>query len=403
MFRHLCYLTICLLSVAFTACQQNIETIHYDNSPDHTLLIYMAGDNSLSSYVKSNLYSIGKGMLASEIPLNVVIFRDNKTNKENLPVLYQLRRRENEEQLDTVYLKRWKEDVNSADPEVMAEAISLTFNRFDTEVKGVEIWSHGLSWIPGSSYTPTALSAQTRAMEYVGVDEQQFGEIWDIRKAILQTGIHLDYMLFDACHMSTAEVAYEFRDLCDYMMASPTEIMGDGFPYKEMIQSLSQIQDKEQLEIGLTAAYDDFATLYAQNGSFCLLRTQGLEQLYQACLQLHQATADIRQQWRETPMPNQKKIQYFGRESTYSRYFFYDLLNWAAVLDPEDNHGYHNVKQALNQCVIKHYASQWFHASTSIYIAQCCGLALSIPEFWPLSGNKKLDVAYSQLEWQLRE
>ena len=52
-----------------TACRNRVEQVNYATTTrEHTLLIYMAGDNTLSRYVESNLYSIGQGIKSSEKP-----------------------------------------------------------------------------------------------------------------------------------------------------------------------------------------------------------------------------------------------------------------------------------------------------------------------------------------------
>ena len=40
-----------------------------------------------------------------------------------------------------------------------------------------------------------------------------------------------DYILFDACFMGSVEVLYELRHSARYFIASPAEILADGFPY----------------------------------------------------------------------------------------------------------------------------------------------------------------------------
>ena len=47
-------------------------------------------------------------------------------------------------------------------------------------------------------------------------------------------GLHTEYLLFDACYMSSVEVAYEFKDVTHYLIASPTEVISYGFPYLTM-------------------------------------------------------------------------------------------------------------------------------------------------------------------------
>ncbi len=50
------------------------------------------------------------------------------------------------------------------------------------------------------------------------------------------SGIHFDFILFDCCYMGGIEVAYQVKDICDYVIASPTEVMAKGIICGELIQ-----------------------------------------------------------------------------------------------------------------------------------------------------------------------
>ena len=43
--------------------------------------------------------------------------------------------------------------------------------------------------------------------------------------------MHMDYILFDDCYMSSVEVAHALRHVTDYLIGSTSEIMAYGFPY----------------------------------------------------------------------------------------------------------------------------------------------------------------------------
>lgn len=386
----------CLMALFFNACR-HVETIEYAPKSDHTLLIYMAGDNSLSQFVASNLRSISQGILESEQPINVVIFKDERTAGHSLPVLFQLRKHADSSRLDTIYIKHWKEEVDSSDPKVLEEVITTAFTKYDTQIKGIEFWSHGLSWIPANNFQ----EGKTRAAQYINMDGDNCTELWEIRQAIEQSGVHFDYMMFDACHMATAEVGYELRNVCDYILASPTEIMGDGFPYRNMIRSLSAAKDHNSLLSGLYTAYEDFHNSYLTNGTFSLLRTEGFEHLYQTCLELEQAAPLVLSVWKEIPQEIQKDFQYYGRSYTNARYYFYDVQDWADHLAKSARLESETIKEALKGCVLLHYNSPSFIVGESISLNHCCGLAMSVPQFWKLSDNKKLDTAYSYIQWNL--
>lgn len=56
-------------------------------------------------------------------------------------------------------------------------------------------------------------------------------ETTDLADAMADAGLHTEYILFDACYMSSVEVAYELKDVTHYLIASPTEVISYGFPY----------------------------------------------------------------------------------------------------------------------------------------------------------------------------
>lgn len=59
-------------------------------------------------------------------------------------------------------------------------------------------------------------------------------ETTDLADAMADAGFHTEYILFDACYMSSVEVAYELKDVTHYLIASPTEVISYGFPYITM-------------------------------------------------------------------------------------------------------------------------------------------------------------------------
>ena len=65
-------------------------------------------------------------------------------------------------------------------------------------------------------------------------------ETTDLADAMADAGLHTEYILFDACYMSSVEVAYELKDVTHYLIASPTEVLSYGFPYITMGKHLDR-------------------------------------------------------------------------------------------------------------------------------------------------------------------
>ena len=146
--HHIFTIMSTLLAVwTFTGCEEEKEDLPQEIVYDHTLLIYIAGDNNLSSIAEGNLNDIGVGLLSYNEGLNLVVYKDNYNG---LPALYRLK--PSTSKIDTLYLARYVEQ-NSVDSEVMKEVITRTFSTYDTPVKGLLIWGHNSSWMPSPQYS----------------------------------------------------------------------------------------------------------------------------------------------------------------------------------------------------------------------------------------------------------
>lgn len=106
------------------------------------------------------------------------------------------------------------------------------------------IGCHGMGWIPATATKAVSREgAEHEYWEYEGVEQTRwFGgmtaefqtEIPTLAEAIRRAGMKMEYILFDDCYMSSVEVAYELKDVTDYLIGSTSEIMAEGFPYTEI-------------------------------------------------------------------------------------------------------------------------------------------------------------------------
>lgn len=404
-------LSIFLMGIIMTSCEDNgIPPLPDWPKANHTLLIYMTADNSLSDYCAVNLRSCVNGLLDWEAPINLVIYRDNfSSGDDGLPVLYQLKRNYvHPEKVDTIIIHQFEKEQDSTDPEILHAVIEEAFQACPAEVKGLELWSHGLGWAPGDSYQPTRTSengaSTTRSQQYIGVDNSNFLEIWDLRKA-LDKGPHLDYLIFDACNMAQAEVAYELRNNADYMLACPTEIMGEGLPYAVMVKSLSACSSKQQIPSAVDNIFIEFSSHYPgtnrdNGGTLSLIDLTKISTLRENYKSLLAACEDRLIQLQERPYTYEDYMQKFGRAVVNASYCFYDIQDVADFLVdgrteiPE----YKRFKDALNAVMLKEYHTDYL---LNLRIKTCCGLGVGLPEvFGSISYNKnKLLSAYDELLW----
>ncbi len=87
-------------------------------------------------------------------------------------------------------------------------------------------------------------------------------DITEFAKGIEDSDTHMEFILFDAVCMSNIEVAYDLKDVTDYIIASPTEIMAIGFPYLEIGGHLLGDVDYENIVAGFYKFYHNSITPY---------------------------------------------------------------------------------------------------------------------------------------------
>lgn len=166
--------------LVLTGCQQDIYA-----PARRTVVVYMAADNTLKPFARMD-----------EREINSVL---NTLDKDCRIVVY----------VDTT--------AESLDANHMHETLRGLYRANRAESYGLVLWSHGKGW-------------------------QGFGVNRDGRrlsipdlKRVLRDLPHLDFLLFDACHMQALEVIYELREFADYIIGSPAEIPGTGAPYDRIV------------------------------------------------------------------------------------------------------------------------------------------------------------------------
>jgi hypothetical protein len=118
------------------------------------------------------------------------------------------------------------------------------------DIYSLIIGSHGYGWID-ASYIQGATSAAKIMLQPKGQSfpdgtpitraSRSFGgvtvltDISTLASGIAASNIKkMQYILFDDCNMSNVETAYALKDVTDYLIGCPTEIMAYGMPYSKM-------------------------------------------------------------------------------------------------------------------------------------------------------------------------
>lgn len=135
-----------------------------------------------------------------------------------------------------VVAKEWNPSTTSSvDPEFMASALKDARQLLGTDTYGLVVSSHGGGWVPSSIFD--LYLTDTQQTRFIGQDGNDYMETPQMAQAMKAAG-KWDYLLFDACFMSSVEALYDFRHAADYIVASPSEVLGAGFPYPQVLPLL---------------------------------------------------------------------------------------------------------------------------------------------------------------------
>ena len=143
-------------------------------------------------------------------------------------------------------------------------------------------------------------------------------ETTDLADAMADAGLHTEYILFDACYMSSVEVAYELKDVTHYLIASPTEVLSYGFPYITMGKHLLGTPNYKGIVDSFISFYSSYNLPY---GTVAVTDCTQLDALAAIAQQINAADA-------EQLAPNGVQIM-----DGYSPTLFYDLGHLMSLKD----------------------------------------------------------------------
>lgn len=248
-----------------------------------TVLVYAIAENTLSTAYDTDAQELTTAAASSKIPddCNILVYSD----ATSLPRITLFNK------YGTTTWKTWSSDQNSADSTVMLSVLREMVQNYPSKSYSLVLWSHGSGWAPTERsiqriYDNLTARSQARAF---GVDNGVNSsltngdydmDISSVKWVLEKLGVHMDYILWDACMMQGVETAYELRNLTDWIIGSPTETPGTGAPYYNAAAALCNA-DISGI-ISDYAAYYDNSTKYRSSFPFSCIKTSELKALAEA-------------------------------------------------------------------------------------------------------------------------
>lgn len=344
-----------------------------NDGPKRTVLVYVVAsdlDSSISRNI-DDMISVATKENLNNGNLIVYYSKNDKTAE-----LYQIKEGSN-----GVVTKHHIEDYtnrSAIDPEVMKDVITRVASDFPADSYGLIFSSHGTSWLP-SNYTSMLKSFGAEAGKNMEINELADG---------IPEQYHFDFLLFDVCSMGGIECVYELKDKADYIVASPSEVISTGFPYKKILPRLFE------MPANLEGAAKDFYEFYKSNrypyGNVAVTKTSELDKVAEITKEII-ATNGGEEGMYALPFGSIQTLSYLPSSPT--RLFdFSDLIKHMAT-----DEQYKHFSTCMDDAVVSKYYTDQFYATTGgIYTVNTFS-GLSV---YPLQQNlTQLNEWYKRLKW----
>ncbi|MFA6820521.1 MAG: clostripain-related cysteine peptidase [Bacteroidaceae bacterium] len=426
---HLFFLLILICSISLTACKDDNKGDNPNpNEPKYrrTILIYIAARNSLGAYgaSKADSSEIAYGIQYMQSTKdNVVLFLEDAKK----PRLYRFYKSTNGKSYYEL-LKSYDDSVSSTNPTTLLDVLTVIKTKCPSKSYGLVLWSHGTCWLPNitSFYSNNTTSKSFRSTEAFGVDTGENGdmandrtatgqigpqmEIDDLANAIIQSGVHPDFIFFDACTMQSIEVAYALRHATDYIVASPATTSGYGCVYQDQIRkgffaypasddSISKMVDTYYYDVMDNPETKNYYT--NQGCIFSVIKTSELEDLAAATSKIITKAISNKNSVDLTGFNGYIDFETTGYPN------FYDMSSVMNKILPEAD--YMSWKTILDKCVIYKKASDSFYYAekgSRIILSQVdqntyCGVSMFVPQskYTQAPAFLNFNEAFKQTQW----
>ena len=381
-------------SLVFCACCQLLLVGCHDKLElpreelERVVVVYMMGENSLSTYAQHDLSEIRRSM--SQIPdkCKMAVFFDN-SRSDQMPQVLVFDNKGSEKTLFT-----YRNDPVSTDSATLQGVLNMVIQKCPARNYGLVMWSHGSGWLPARGKRTIGIdNGRNSTIQNTGFEM----EVTTLANVLRHTHKVWDYVMFDACFMQSVEVCYELRDVTHWCIASPAEIPANGAPYDQLIETLF-LPTEEAWKIA--EQYHEYYSLRS-GVVISAVDVSQMDVLADATAQVirkmqpYPSTDDIQQYLYVDDMP----VDASGEKPNLPH--FYDI--GSAMRHWLDDTYYAQWKAALEAAVPHYYLSPtWRTAYNDSPYAitdpeHACGLSL----FIPTEGNR-LNESFGKTAWAKR-
>lgn len=222
----------------------------------------------------------------------------------------------------------------ATDPFIMTENLRMMQDIAQAESYGLILGSHASGWLP----SPNAISTFSFGRDGAKSNTIDIPELATTLEQSFPKN-NLDFTLFDACMMGTAEVFYELRNATHYCIASVMETPAAGFPYNRFFTGLYES------DIDYAKVCDETVQYNKENrwwGTYAAVDCTAMGEVAQAI------QAELLSHQSELQTLDYTQVQQYGYGEY--RYFSFDVVDFISQLNGGVVSA--NVQSSINKAVI---------------------------------------------------
>ena len=227
------YLIPTTVALLLSACSNyNEDNPLIPAESERSVLIYMAGENNLTSFANEDLAEIIQSSKSLKDNQNLIVYVDKLFED---PFMARVK---DGELVDSVAM----EESSSADPAVMENVIRQMRTKYPAKSYGLVLWGHCTGWLITNDTIPYA---GTRAYGVDMTPQRYWMNIPSMARAIANGMNHekMKFIFGDCCNLNCIEVAYELKNAAEYVIGSPAEIPDPGAPYEVIMSDMFSQSD----------------------------------------------------------------------------------------------------------------------------------------------------------------
>lgn len=246
------YLLTAFCALLLFSCSDDDNPVSNPEA-NRTVIIYISGENSLSSFAPGDLSEMTEASTAIGGNNHLVVFFDNASSTE-MPYIAELKNGK------VLKDKQYEEDFLASDPDRMREVLTYIMQRWPAKSYGIDLWGHASGWFITADTIATA-KASSRAYgidngKNTTSDRGKWINIPSLANVFSQLPHKILFLMGDCCFFQCVESAYELKDCVSYIIGSPSEVPGDGAAYGEVIPLL--FNEKENFYKDIIDTWEEF-------------------------------------------------------------------------------------------------------------------------------------------------